>query len=382
MAFRSDGKVTFVGASVGLQFDCQWGRFRNAAPDQANTRYADAALDLSASRIGDTLFLGVEKPGDKPATIKGSVDLTGATVRVLVDDELVRGGLARFLGSLLASVVRLLRFLLRRPPERDDQPGLWPTVKGNNGKMLRCNLKLDLFSYERLKDASTADLRKAWLRRQPREDLERVFRPQPFEQLTQVLRAMGLDDEADEIARAKRKYARKSGPWWTWLHPWRSAWGLLARFLEFVFLAGFLGYGYKIGRALVILLLLGVGFALFYGVAFEQGAIVPADKEIRVAASCEIWSPSACHAMAGNTNPQIPLFNKWIYSADVMIPIIGFGQKSAWVPTHDRSIELPILERTELPTSFVYWVQLVETVLGWVGGVLLLSFVSGLIAKE
>jgi hypothetical protein len=62
--------------------------------------------------------------------------------------------------------------------------------------------------------------------------------------------------------------------------------------------------------------------------------------------------------------------------------IIGLGQKAAWTPTPDRDVELPILGRIGHPTSLVYWVQQVETVLGWVGGILLLSFVSGLIAKE
>ncbi len=158
--------------------------------------------------------------------------------------------------------------------------------------------------------------------------------------------------------------------------------GFLAKFGELVFVAWFLGYGYRVGRALVILLALGIGFGWLYGLAFQQGAIVPADKDIRNdprAASCVNWSPSACPAMA---DKAIPLFNPWIYSADVMIPVIGFGQKSAWTPTHDRNIELPILGRKERPTSFVYGMQLAETVLGWVGSVLLLSFVSGLIAKE
>jgi len=36
----------------------------------------------------------------------------------------------------------------------------------------------------------------------------------------------------------------------------------------------------------------------------------------------------------------------------------------------------------EAPSTLVYDVQLIETILGWVEGFLLVSFVTGLIAKE
>jgi len=363
MAFQADGKVTFVGATIGLQVNCLWGRFRNAAADPSNGAYADAALDLSVARIGDTLILGVgtrksgtNEPDRLLATIEGRLDLEATTVRALADDGLTN----------------------------DATRGLRPTVTGEDGNTRRCNLKLDLFSYDRLTgdDACKASLRIGWLRRQPPEDLEQAFRPQPFEQLVSVLRAMGHDDEADDIALAKRKYAWRSRPWWVWSLGPRPVVNFLAKLGELVFVDLFLGYGYKISRALIVLLVLGIGFALFYQTAFRQGAIVPADQEvlaIPLAVLCPNWSQAACPVMASK---PIPPFNPWIYSADVMIPIIGFGQKAAWAPANNKSLELPLLGRPESPTNLVYGMQLAETVLGWIGGLLLVSFVTGLTTKE
>jgi hypothetical protein len=77
-----------------------------------------------------------------------------------------------------------------------------------------------------------------------------------------------------------------------------------------------------------------------------------------------------------NTGP-----NAWLYSADVIIPVVEFGQKKAWQPANNVSIELRTLGRLETP-NLVYYVQLTETVLGWMGALLLVSFVGGLIKKE
>jgi len=453
-AFWSDGVVRFTGASVGLQFVCQGGHFRNSEEDKGQSGQAAVSLDLSVAKIGDTLYLGRGNTGREVPTIEGSVDLTAATVRVLIDNGLIN----------------------------DESQGLRPTVDGKDDagvtKTLKCNLKLDQFSYDRLRGdkACDSDMRGAWLRRQPPEDLGEKFKPQPFEQLITVMRAMGYDDDADEIARSKRIYEwkaawmRRVGPvrkrlaplreyrltkalrrygaamrnagsfliggtnaalfggkaiavvvaawliiighaWWVGLTflllvAWKPAaltWKILTSAMEFLFVNKFIGYGFQMGRAVVLLLLLIGVFGSFYNRAFEQGAIVPADKDVRDAASqpaalletvppsnkfsfklvaapeCKIWSVTKCRGIA---DQAIPLFNPWLYSADVMVPIVTFGQKAAWAPTPNVGIKLPVVGQLEAPSNVVYDVQLFETILGWVEGFLLVSFVTGLIAKE
>jgi len=444
-AFKADGKVDFQGANVGLQMNCQSGRFNNMFADRDKTKSDDAAiaLTLAAARIGDTLFLGKEGPDDKPATIKGSLDLTGATVRVLVDDGLVDEsdpGITEVASeALLNAAIRRAKQGNNRPRHNEsaatpntaltkddnendgcvsvDQPGLWKTVpcKDGNGnvKELKCNLSLDLFTYDRMKgeDACDAGKRKNWLRRQPPKHLQSEFKSQPFEQLIMVMRAMGYDDEADDIALFKRQTKRQTTPLidipevdgrfpsqaavvvaaaWLAIFGDKLIWAfiilfylfrkLLAKLGEILLLDWFVGYGYNMARAVFLLLFLVFVFGAFYNTSFGQGAIVPADKDVRKdLSSCSIWSHHACQ---GIDNEAIPLFNPWLYSAEVMVPIVTFGQKAAWVPAPDVSLNLPLLGRLEAPSNLVYDVQLVETVLGWVEGFLLVSFVTGLIAKE
>ncbi len=346
--FEADGETKFVGAEIDLQFNCQAGVFRNAVPDGKG--HAAAALNLSASQVRDILFLGVVPPdqgsrAQPPPRIEGSLDLSAATVRGLADDGLVGG-----------------------------PGGLRPTVTDKEGKVLRCNLMLDLFAYERLigPDAANVRKRRAWLAQQEPVTGAHPFQPGPYAQLVGVLRAMGHAGEADDIALAGLRAARRGGP---------RRWGF-KRLLETVALDGFLGYGYRPGRALAILLLVAIGFSWFYAEAFRQGGIVPADGTVRAdpaAAQCVNWSPASCPAMAGRV---VPLFEPLIYSADVMLPVIGLGQKASWTPTHDKPLDFGLFGRWDRPTSVLYVLQLIETVLGWAGGLLLVSFAAGLIEKK
>lgn len=328
-AFNAHGMVSLRSATIGQQLVCQFGTFDNAIPDNTNPAYCADALDLAGLAVTDTIFLGVEQrfapgaePDQRPARVAGGINLTNASASKLVDDGLF---------TALPGA---------------DAPGM-PEYVTNNGQQLRCNLVLDQFTYQRLsgEQACDAAARGAWLMRQPPEHLGTGFLPQPFERLVAVMRAAGYDGDADEIGLMKRRCQFAADPW---LPAGKTQLRRLvhagAKCLDFVFLNGFIGYGYRIGKALGILVLIAFFFGCFYAVF--QGDIGPADD-----------------AKAARAAPH---FNPWIYSADVMIPVVGLGEKAAFAP------------RTDL----VFDVQMVETVLGWIGGVLLVSFVSGLVAKE
>jgi hypothetical protein len=142
--------------------------------------------------IKDTLFLGVEQERtQETATVEGRLELSGASVRQLVDNQ--------FVGDT----------------GKGDSEG-----RGREGTVN--------FVYERLSGdgASKSSLRKKWLARQPPDHLKANFRPQPFEQLVKVLRAMGHNSDADEIALQKRIYLWKAKPWWAvWSPPFRHSSG-------------------------------------------------------------------------------------------------------------------------------------------------------------
>jgi len=304
-AFDADGEVKFTGTSIGLQFNCQGGRFRNANPDPFNDNYAGTALNLGVATIKDTLYLGVEEErGREPATVKGHVNLTAASVRVLVDDQFVgddeKKGLLQSVKNLLQVMKIKIKGLLQTA--KIEEKGLLRTLKvkvEEDGKEvekeLACHLLLDNFTYERVAGDKACDssLRKKWLACQPREHLKDKFRPQPFEQLVKVLRAMGHDKNADKIGLSKRWHVWHAKLGWSF----RSLLAFPARLGELVFLLWFLGYGYRVGRARVILLILGLCFGWLYKQAFEQDAIVPSYKEFpqdKRSEDCKNLSASKC----------------------------------------------------------------------------------------
>src|SRR5205807_1525243 len=140
--FRSNGEVRFVAATVGLQFICDGPVLENTNPHKSEQGRADWALNLGNAKIGDTLFLSVDRsnpgapPVQAPATIRGSLSLSGLQVRILADAEFVRV---------------------------DNPDHYFPrTVNG-----LECTADLDGFVYERLDGDSTSEFeaRAHWLGR-------------------------------------------------------------------------------------------------------------------------------------------------------------------------------------------------------------------------
>ena len=189
LGFHAKGEVRLVGAKIGGKLACWGGKFENAD---------GTALNLEGATVTATFFLS--EFASPPA---GVVDLRSAHVGYLVDDE-----------------------------------KSWPQDEGN--------LKLDEFVYGRLAGYAPwqARDRLRWLSLLP------GFWPQPYEQLVRVLREMGQEQDAREVAIAKQVQVRKRGSpgFWGW-----------ARSL---FLGFTIAHGYKGGRAfawLVLVWLLGTG---------------------------------------------------------------------------------------------------------------------------
>jgi hypothetical protein len=197
------------------------------------------------------------------------------------------------------------------------------------------------------------------LGRQPTDHLKKDFRPQPFEQLVKVLRLMGHRHDADRIAIEKRRYQRMARPFWHRVFVWLP---------DLVLLDAFMGYGYRLGRALLILALIGGAYGLVYDREARQGGIVPTKAEILKDVKFK-----SCHPPIGNwveckgLDEEYRPFNPWLYSANVILPIVEFGQKASWQPAPDRPL--------------VYYVQCLEIGIGWLCSILL-GAVLGFVKRE
>ncbi|BDM74830.1 oxidoreductase (plasmid) [Streptomyces nigrescens] len=167
----------------------------------------------------------------------------------------------------------------------------WPDVVKLDGfgygsiKVAEAGEAQDAARYEK----SVAD-RVAWLRRSP------GYSPQPYEQLASWYRSIGHDDDARRVLLAKQRHRRRG------LSLPARAWGHL--------LDATVGYGYRPWLAGVWLLMLTLLGTLAFG----------SD------------SPSA--VKPGEGAPFQPL----VYTLDLLIPISGLGQRTAWYWT-DGSLQ-------------------------------------------
>ncbi|MGW2446510.1 oxidoreductase [Streptomyces sp. NPDC001675] len=144
--------------------------------------------------------------------------------------------------------------------------------------------------------------RVAWIRRSP------GYSPQPYEQLASWYRKAGHDDDARRVLLAKQRHRRGT------LHAAARGWGHL---LDLT-----VGYGYRPWLAGVWLLAL----TLLGTLSFSAGTPKPVQK--------------------GEGAP----FQSFVYTLDLLIPIGGLGQRSAWY----------------WPDGSLQWLAYLLTAFGWV----------------
>lgn len=218
---------------------------------------------------------------EERATIRGSVDLSSATVggclmlnyrardehEVSMSDSRVKTLHLEILSAEHVTVdltnAAATSFL--------DTEKAWPTV-----------LKLDRLQYEALRPLLPAKDRLRWLERNQHSDS-----PQPYEQLARQYREAGHDHDARTVLLAKHRNRTRQ------LRFPFKAWGYLQDVT--------VGYGYRPVRALAWL----AGLTVVVGVCST------------------VWPPRPVTASA-------PAFNPVAYALDVVLPILDLGQEKAY----------------------------------------------------
>ncbi|MFE6759986.1 oxidoreductase [Streptomyces sp. NPDC057684] len=204
--------------------------------------------------------------------------------------------------SLVALLMQTVDFdfTLARPPSGTvdlrgahvsylhDSAHSWPEVVELDG-FVYGSIKMDDAGERReaVGRRSSVAHRVAWIRRSP------GYNPQPYEQLASWYRKAGHDDDARRVLLAKQRHRRQTLP------PAARGWGHL--------LDVTVGYGYRPWLAGVWLLALTLLGTLSFGTA----------------------SPSPVQRSEGA--PFQPL----VYTLDLLIPIGGLGQRTAWYWSND-----------------------------------------------
>lgn len=279
-----------------VEGDIRAARLRVRGALVLETAQADGALDLEDARLhgrgGDALdarnlTLGtLLNAGGLDA--EGRVRLTGCTAGGWISFMEARlhnpGGVALGLSSCEARQLTLrdarpiagevrLHHSAFKAIEAD--PGVWPP-----------SVSLEGLVYESLSPRLPAD------RRLPLLECDRSgFLPHSYEQLARSYRAAGEDAEARTVLLAAQRRRRRSLPW-----PAR-VWGHVQDVT--------VGYGFRPARAVAWLLTLLLAGTVAFG----------------------LDEPTRSEPGKG------PPFNAPVYAADLLLPVVDFGQEKAFAPT-------------------------------------------------
>lgn len=419
--FSASGEVRLRGVRIEQSLDCHGGSFNNPGAD---------ALDCSSMKVGADVFLS------EGFTARGQVDLRGAKIEgqlacdggsfdshrgglALVSDNIVVGadaffrdgfsarGEVNFVRATIKGNLRCERaafsnkggnaidltlanigaglFIRKLKPTKGSIRGLegglaleqaqcrtysddcqsWPEA----GKLV-----LDGFTYERFHACATdCATRRDWLKLQRPEHLSESFRPQPWMQAVQVLREMGHEDDARDLA-VEREIARHDAE----RNPARKAWLAMLHIT--------VGSGYKPWKALYwSLAFFFVGWFTFWS-ANALGYMAPRDGSVIAYLSANPGKP---------VPPRYTEFNSFLYAADAFLPVIELGQDLAWEPTTVRDpTARPLPTDLSAASRVIRWsaatfatgwhrvVYWAEEVLGWIFVSLFIAGMSGIMKKE
>lgn len=193
----------------------------------------------------------------------------------------------------------------------------------------------------------------------------RRYITQPYTQLASVYRAIGQDEQANDVlvARAER-LGELATPF--------SAQGFWYRYL-----GRLIGYGYEPFRAIKIgLVIIAVG-AIVFAVGARRNLMSETKLAERVLSKED---------ESGVVSPTYPRFNAIVYSLDVFLPFVDLNQVCYWIPGEKHSKPrtsrncLMHIGRYSLKWSSVLhgylWFQ---TLAGWTLCTLLAAAVTGIV---
>ena len=345
--FLASGVVRLLGARVGGDLSCRGGTFENPGGRALGADRLDVKGNVHLNE-GFRASGEVRLPG---ARVGGNVECRGGTFKntggVALSGETAHVEGALFLDGE-CSIMGRLNLAHAHARVLVDDPQCWPE---------RGRLALDGFTYEAVHGITEAAKRLDWLERQYPEspkDWRGTFRPQPYDQLARVLRQMGHDGDARDVLVGKHRHLRRYGR----LGRGRRAWDW---FLGFT-----VGHGHNLW-----LLLFRFAMPLFF-----LGTLVfwQADRAGLMVSVCT--SKDAAAEQAGRFCP-------WVYSLDVMLPIVNLHQEESWRPDPSRGARIPSLD-WHVPwagraVQCYFWGQIL---LGWGLTTLLVAALTGIIRRE
>jgi hypothetical protein len=350
---RVRGGVSLFGARIGGDLDCSDGKFvcyptqsRMSAIDarhatvEGNASFTDSTIDgvvdiehmtvQGRAHFGGCKFTG-QRNGLRAAYSNVTGELFWRNIKNLSDLDKRSEDIGHTELDLRHMQVGVLR----------DEKASWPSLahEGDRG------LRLDGLVYSSWDPAGSAELtgvseRLEWKQRQPPRYR---LRPQPYLQLSKVLRAQGREANALEVLIAKEDARYETLDWRGQLKKWP-----LKLTME---------YGYKPLRALWIAAI----FIVLGGILFSWG-----DAE-------KAFGPL-------DNDPSFIPFSGFIYSVENFVPGVHFGLAEHWAPKPNAALGTCRLGSNF--GEFLLWYLRVHIALGYVLTILIGAGLTGLTHTE
>ncbi|MEO0612637.1 MAG: hypothetical protein AAFY83_04920 [Pseudomonadota bacterium] len=330
----AQGAVSLNSAGIGGQLNCVGSSFHHGYPLTDKKHFA---LNCESIVIARHLFLARTRPDKNGHTTNtnatGIVNISGAKIG---GSLICRGidldcGTSPEEGTVALTIARATveqNFLLQdlslkgdvdltgaSVNELHDEEATWP-IEANSD--VNGRLHLGGFRYRALNPASQFDWkkRKQWLQCQPKSDLGKKFQPDAWTQLTRIYRNTGRDLDAREIAKDREKCRTKM-----YFSRGRRVAGFLRQSLGVFF-----GYGYDALRATGFCVFFMVVFAALFWKFERDGVMVPSSNEAL------IYSAGLGEADAIVPPPGYAAFNPLMYSVDLFVPFVNLQQAERWQP--------------------------------------------------
>ncbi|MEO0829741.1 MAG: hypothetical protein AAFY03_04705 [Pseudomonadota bacterium] len=360
---KSDGQDAIFAPSLRVDGSLFLGNYPYA--DGETTLTTTGAIFLSSVHVAHDVFLThTEVSLNDDALLQHVFDGSeehGADISVSLARAQVGGILYLQNNQITRGLVNLAGARVARLSDEPEGPGAAYAIR------------LDGFRYgdfSRHTDVSPS-VRLRWLERRP-SDL--AFTAQPYEQLALVLNRIGHRADAQTVLMHKERLLRAES---RRLLPTRGGlWALMMAGDWIMHVT--IGYGYRPGRAILLAIFLICGLALFFGAAWRAGDMAPAPAPILVS---EGWldvveagheNPAKVWSAPGAAGQDFETFNAVAYAADLVIPLISFGQEDTWAPSTSRG---PL-------GRMGWWLRWVAKIVGWIVTALGAAALTGLIRKE
>ncbi|MFQ6547025.1 hypothetical protein AADZ90_003660 [Aestuariibius sp. 2305UL40-4] len=312
---------------------------------------SNTSISLQSDVMDTGVFAPTEEHGSNIALSLARAQIGG--ILFFQDNQIGSGGVVNLAG---AEVARL-----------KDEPA---------GPGANYPIRLDGFRYKDFSRRADVSLkaRLDWLERRP-DDLP--FVAQPYEQLAEVLTRLGHRDDARTVLLRKERLLRAEDR-----EQLREEQGVSPRYMAAAVSDAVLywtvAYGYRPGRSILFAVLLILGLGLFFRATWYAGDMTPNAAPILTSsawiAATELHpeGPALVWSRPGEAGQDYESFSPFAYAADLVIPLVAFGQEDAWAPSTSRS-----------PLGRIgWWLRWFAKGAGWILTALAAAAVTGVIRRE